>query len=153
MLSAASSAPSTMTRTRFSGVALAPACSTKASGARPICPLIKTPSSAESRQGSSAAYCIEPTSTTSSVKMVAASGVPKMAENAPAMPHIVIRRQSRFSRCSSLPSCPDTEPPSSSAAPSRPLEPPNRWVMTVEAKISGAVRRVRGLCSRTDTKT
>ena len=37
-------------------------------------------------------------------------------------------------RCSALPiSCPDTLPPSSSAAPSRPLEPADRWVMTVEA--------------------
>ena len=45
---------------------------------------MKTPSSADTRQGSSAAYCMEPTSTTSSVKIVAASGVPKMAENAPA---------------------------------------------------------------------
>ena len=87
-----------MTRTRFSGVAATSAFKTKDSGARPIRPLIKTPSNAETRQGRRAAYCIEPTSTTSSVKMVAASGVPKMAENAPAMPHIVIKRQSRLSK-------------------------------------------------------
>ena len=52
-----------------------------------------------------------------------------------------------------MPICPDTDPPSSRAAPSRPLEPPNRWVMTVEAKISGAVRSVMGFCSRTETNT
>ena len=152
MLSAASSAPRMMTRTRLPGVGAASACKTNASGASPILPLMKTPSSADTRQGSSAAYCIEPTSTTSSVKIVAASGVPKMAENAPAMPHIVIKRQSRFSKCSALPSCPDTLPPSSRAAPSRPLDPPNRCVATVEKKMSGAVRSVSGLCSRTDTK-
>ena len=96
---------------------------------------------------------MEPTSTTSKVKMVAASGVPKTAENAPAIPHIVIKRQSRCSSRSALPRLPDTEPPSSSAAPSRPLEPPNRCVMTVDTKISGAERSLTGLRSRTDVKT
>ena len=93
-----------------------------------------------------------PTVITSIAKITEVSGVPKSAAKPAAMPHIVIKRQSRFSKRSALPSCPDTLPPSSRAAPSRPLDPPNRCVATVETKMSGAVRSVSGFCSRTDTK-
>ena len=93
-----------------------------------------------------------PTEPTSSVNTTAASGVPKMAENTAAMPHMVIMRQSVSSRRSSLPSCPASEPPSSSPAPSRPAEPPNRWVTMVAMKINGAVTSGMTTLVRTATK-
>ena len=44
-------------------------------------------------------------------------------------------------------------PPICSAAPSRPEEPPNRWVITVLIKINGAVRSRMGWPLRTANNT
>ena len=77
--------------------------------------------------------------------MAAVSGVPKRAEKAADMPHMVMIRLSLSSRCFHRPIW--------RMAPSRPEEPPSRWVSTVAAKMRGAVRRRRGWFSRTATRT
>ncbi len=83
-----------------------------------------------------------PTVLISSGRIVAASGVPNRAEKEADMPTIIERRLAlsadvifsfsarKFPRL----------PPICKAAPSRPEEPPNRCVMTVDTKISGAIR-------------
>ncbi len=81
-----------------------------------------------------------PTLTTSMEKIAAAIGVPKSAENAALMPHIIMICLSFSSKPNSLPRPFPMLPPSCSAAPSRPAEPPNRWVISVEIKMSGAIR-------------
>ena len=70
---------------------------------------------------------------------VAASGVPNSAEKAALMPHMMVRRRSSFRKCSSCPSPCPSEPPTCSAAPSRPAEPPKRCVSTVDTMMSGAI--------------
>ena len=82
-----------------------------------------------------------PTLITSIGKKTAASGVPKIAEKAALIPHIIIIRLSsslNFKNLS-LPSPAASELPSCKAAPSLPTEPPKRWVVIVETKIRGAI--------------
>ncbi len=81
-----------------------------------------------------------PTLMTSMEKTVAVSGVPNNAEKPALMPHIIISLRSYSSSFSTLPSVPPMLPPSCSAAPSRPAEPPQACVSTVAAVISGAMR-------------
>ena len=94
-----------------------------------------------------------PTLTTSMAKTAAVSGAPNRAEKAAAMPHITMMRSSFSSRRKRRPAQAAREPPSWRAAPSRPAEPPHRWVRAVAAKIRGAVRSRRGPASRTATST
>ncbi len=82
-----------------------------------------------------------PTLTTSREKMAAAMGVPNRAEKAALMLHMVMMFLSFSSKPTRLPMALPMLPPSCSAAPSRPAEPPSRWVIRVERKISGAMRR------------
>ena len=85
--------------------------------------------------------------------MAAVRGVPKRAEKAAAMPHMVMIRLSLSSRRIPRPSLEERDPPIWRMAPSRPEEPPSRWVRMVAANTRGAVRRRRGLFSRTATST
>ena len=85
--------------------------------------------------------------------MAAVSGVPKRAEKAADMPHMVMIRLSLSSRCIHRPILEEMEPPIWRMAPSRPEEPPTRWVITAEIKTRGAVRRGRAAFSRTATST
>ena len=85
--------------------------------------------------------------------MAAVSGVPKRAEKAADMPHMVMIRLSLSSSFIHWPTLEEMEPPIWRMAPSRPEEPPSRWVSTVAAKMRGAVRRRRGWFSRTATRT
>ena len=94
-----------------------------------------------------------PTLTTSMENTAAASGVPKRAAKAADMPHMVMVRWSFSSRRIQVPSLEEIEPPSWRAAPSRPEEPPVRWVSTVARKMRGAVRRRMGAFSRTAMRT
>ena len=64
----------------------------------------------------------------------------KSAENAALMPHIIMICLSFSSKPNSLPRPFPMLPPSCSAAPSRPAEPPNRWGISVEIKMRGAIR-------------
>ena len=48
--------------------------------------------------------------------------------------------RSSFFNLESLFSRETAEPPNCSAAPSRPAEPPNRWVAAVARKITGAIK-------------
>ena len=80
--------------------------------------------------------------TTSREKTPAAMGVPKRAANTALMPHMVAILRSFSSSFKSLPRTLPMLPPSCRAAPSRPEEPPTRWVRTVEMKISGPVTPV-----------
>ena len=86
-------------------------------------------------------------------KMAAVMGVPNSPEKAADMPHMTMILRSFSSRWIFLPTQAPMEPPSWRAAPSRPAEPPTRWVMTVERKMRGAVRSFMGSCSRTATST
>ena len=83
---------------------------------------------------------------------LAASGVPNRAAKPAAMPHMVIVRESRSSSRIQWPILPEIEPPSWMAAPSRPAEPPHRWVSTEVRKILGASRSRTGWSSRTEVK-
>ena len=74
---------------------------------------------------------------TAMAKTVAASGVPNRAEKKAAIPASVAVRMSRSSRCSSFPTSKPMVPPICSAAPSRPAEPPTRWVSRVDRKMEG----------------
>lgn len=56
------------------------------------------------------------------------------------MPDIIIMCWSLSSNRNSLPRELPMLPPNCKAAPSLPAEPPNRWVINVEVKISGAIR-------------
>ncbi len=58
-----------------------------------------------------------------------------------AMPAMSRRRTSPNSRRKALPKPEAKLPPSWTAVPSRPAEPPNRCVATVETRISGAMRK------------
>ena len=90
-------------------------------------------------QGTKLEYTMWPMHSTSITNTVAVSGVPNSAANSAPMPTIVsVRRSSSLSfnkRPMSLPRL----PPSCSAAPSRPAEPPSRCVRKVATKISGAI--------------
>lgn len=94
-----------------------------------------------------------PTLTTSIAKTAAVRGVPNRAEKAAAMPHMTMTRRSLSSRPIPRPTQAAKEPPSCSAAPSRPAEPPTKWVRMVDRKMSGAVRSFSGSASRTATST
>ena len=76
--------------------------------------------------------------------MAAVRGVPNRAEKAADMPHMVMMRRSLSSRRIHRPTLEEMEPPIWRMAPSRPEEPPHRWVSMVAAKTRGAVRRRRG---------
>ena len=104
-------------------------------------------------QGNSAAEQKRPTLTTSTAKTQAAIGVPNTAANTALMPHIVRMCRSCSLRRNSLPKSVATLPPSCSAAPSRPAEPPNRCVMTVPRKIAGASRMETPFSARTLSNT
>ena len=82
-----------------------------------------------------------PTLTTSMEKIAAAMGVPNRAEKAALIPHMVMICLSFSSNLNSFPISFPILPPSCRAAPSRPDEPPRRWVINVETKIKGAIRR------------
>ena len=82
-----------------------------------------------------------PTLTTSMEKTAAAMGVPNRAEKAALIPHIIMTRLSFSSIRKTFPRKFPMLPPSCRAAPSRPAEPPNRWVRIVAVKIRGAVLR------------
>ena len=81
---------------------------------------------------------------TSIANTLAARGVPNRAAKPAAMPHMVIVRESRSSSRIQWPMLPDIAPPSCSAAPSRPAEPPHRWVSTEVTKMLGASRSRTG---------
>ena len=88
-----------------------------------------------------AEYWIIPTLATSIGKKTAAIGVPKIAEKAALMPHMIIMR---FSSSLSLSHFILFKPaaaalPSCKAAPSLPTEPPNTCVIRVDIKIRGAI--------------
>ena len=76
---------------------------------------------------------------TSIAKKQAVSGVPKSAEKSALMPHITASPMSCSLTPKSSPMRLPILPPSCSAAPSRPAEPPNRCVIVVPTKMSGAV--------------
>ncbi len=80
-----------------------------------------------------------PTLTTSIEKTAAAIGVPNRAVKAATSAHdhnvfIFFIKTEKPAKCTA-----DTAP-NRKAAPSRPAEPPNKWVITVEIKIKGAMR-------------
>ena len=82
-------------------------------------------------------------------KQAAASGVPNRAEKNAAMPLMVAVRRSWSLSRSRVPRFQPMLPPICSAAPSRPAEPPHRWVSTVPRKIAGTSRMLTGspLCT------
>ncbi len=147
--------PSTMTRIRFSGVASAPACSTKASRAHgPICPLIKTPSSAESRQGEQCGVLHR--ADIHDLKRKDGGSQRRAEDGRERTRHAAHRHQAavvvfQMQRLADL-------------LPGHTAAQQQRRALAAAGtaeqmghdggrRISGAVRRVRGLCSRTDTKT
>ncbi len=75
---------------------------------------------------------------TSIENMAADIGVPNKAEKQALIPHIIIIRVSLSSKWNSFAKKLPSEPPTCSAAPSRPAEPPHRCVSSVEIIISGA---------------
>ena len=89
---------------------------------------------------------------TSIANTLAASGVPNRAAKPAAMPHMVIVRESRSSSRIQWPILPEIAPPSCSAAPSRPAEPPHRCVSTEVTKMLGASRSRTGWFSRTEVR-
>lgn len=72
--------------------------------------------------------------------MAAAIGVPKRAEKQALIPHIIIILVSLSSKCNILAIKLPKEPPTCRAAPSRPAEPPQRCVSSVDIIIRGATR-------------
>ena len=94
-----------------------------------------------------------PTLTTSMAKIAAAMGVPKRAAKPALMPQRVIMCISLMSSRKSRPRVCPKLPPSCKAAPSRPAEPPNRWVITVAVKIKGAVFQETVSRERTENST
>ena len=100
------------------------------------------------KQGSSAGEKNVPTEANSIQNSVAVSGVPKSPANTELIPAVtrIFRLDSfrwhHFARKDAA------DPPNCSAAPSRPPEPPNKWVMAVAAKIPGATRGLTGCPSR-----
>ena len=103
--------------------------------------------------GTSAAYRMAPTHTTSMAKTGAAMGVRKIAENAADMPQSISTCLSRSARRNTRPSTLPTLPPSCNAAPSRPALPPQKWVTTVEMKISGAICIGSSVSARSEAST
>ena len=81
-----------------------------------------------------------PTLTISIGRIAAAIGVPNSAENAALIPHMIITCLSLLSKRNSLPNALPILPPICKAAPSRPADPPNKCVISVDTKISGAIR-------------
>ena len=72
-------------------------------------------------------------------KIAAARGVPNTAEKAALIPLMTRSFRSPSSNLKSRPIVFPILPPIWRAAPSRPAEPPNKWVIIVAAKISGAI--------------
>ena len=85
--------------------------------------------------------------------MAAVNGVPNRAEKAADIPHMVMMRLSLSSRRIHRPTLEEMDPPIWRMAPSRPEEPPTRWVIMVDTNTNGAVRRRRGWFSRTAAST
>ena len=85
--------------------------------------------------GTIAEYCKEPTRHISAENTVAVTGVPNIAEKQALIPHMVIIFLSSSSNFRICPNCEPILPPIWSAAPSRPLEPPRRCVITDEIKM------------------
>ena len=81
-----------------------------------------------------------PTDTTSIENTAAVTGVVKMAENAPLIPHIIIVPMLSFLSFKSLPAAEPIPPPICSAAPSLPAEPPKRCVKNAPINIKGTSR-------------
>ena len=67
----------------------------------------------------------------------AAIGVPNKAEKQALMPHMIMILVSLSSKLKSLAKKSPKEPPTCSAAPSRPAEPPHRCVSNVDIIIRG----------------
>ena len=85
-----------------------------------------------------------PTLTISIGRMAAAIGVPKRAENAALMPHMIMTCLSLSSKRKNFPIAFPILPPICRAAPSRPADPPKKQVRVSagpEIKIKGAMRR------------
>ena len=96
---------------------------------------------AASRQAGSARNFGRPTAATSIAKTAPASGVPKTAPKPAAIPAIKRIRSAPASsaKCRATPLA--MLPPICTAVPSRPAEPPQRWVARVPSSTSGAIRR------------
>ena len=91
------------------------------------------------RQGINAVYFIRPMYNTSSAKIAPATGVPNTAAKPAAIPHINKIWSCCGGNLNSFPNCAAMLPPICTAVPSRPAEPPNKWVITVVNKISGVM--------------
>ena len=91
-----------------------------------------------------------PMLTTSMLNTAAVRGVPNRAEKRPLMPHMTMMFIFRSLSRHHLPRVAARLPPIWSAAPSRPAEPPVRWVSTEPRKISGARRSGGRLPLRTE---
>ena len=104
---------------------------------------------ADVNAGIKAEVNVSPTSSTIMAKRAAVSGVPNRAEKNAAMPLMVAVRRTQSLRCSSFPTFQPMLPPICKAAPSRPAEPPHRWVSTVPRKMAGTSSRLTGspLCT------
>ena len=92
-----------------------------------------------------AAWYMTPMLMTTMANTVAVRGVPNRAVKKAAMPAMVAVRMSRSSRWNSRPVWKPMVPPIWRAAPSRPAEPPHRWVSTVPRKMAGSSQMDRGL--------
>ena len=90
-----------------------------------------------------------PTDSNSMQKKVAVKGVPKRPANTALMPDMIITRRSFSSSRKIFASMDATLPPSCNAAPSRPAEPPKRWVVAVARKMEGATMGETALPSST----
>ena len=101
----------------------------------------------ESTQGSTAVEEIMPTLATSMENTAAVRGVPNTAANTALMPHMVTSRVSPSESFNSRLMAVPRPPPICSAAPSRPADPPQRWVRKVPEKISAARRAGTLSCS------
>ena len=101
--------------------------------------------SAATRLGASAGAKLPPTCATVTAKSAEAIGVPNSAENSAAMPHTAAHRRPAGDCFSQLPMVQPMLPPICRAAPSRPAEPPHRWVSTAPRKMAGVKASGRGL--------
>ena len=140
MLTAPAATANTTVTRNIPGVISGIVATGNASGGTCIHTATKWAASAAVTHGTSAEYCMMPTLATSREKTAAARGVPNSAEKPALIPHMIIMVLSLSFNRSTSPSFPEILPPSCSAAPSRPALPPQRWVITVERKIIGAIR-------------
>ena len=87
------------------------------------------------------------------LKTAAVTGVPNRAANRALIPAMVMICRSFSSSRTKRPRAVPMLPPICSAAPSRPAEPPHRWVRTVPMKISGVIFRGISFCVRIELST